>query len=71
MPPLALDKFGDDTGLSPVTLWRYRKLGWLSTVNICGKHYVPREAVAEFNRRAAAGEFAKVPNQPQRKESAK
>lgn len=57
-PPLSLDKFMEQSGLSPVTCWRYRKRGWLETVVIANRHYVTREAIAEFNRRATAGEFA-------------
>jgi hypothetical protein len=62
-PPLALDVYIRQSGLSPATCWRYRKRGWLKTVNIAGRHYVTREAIAEFNERAMRGEFAgKVQN---------
>ena len=44
MPPLSLDEFRRQTGLSPIV--------------IAGRHYVPRQAIADFNRRAADGEFA-------------
>ena len=57
-PPLALDQFMRQSGLSNATVWRYRKRGWLPVITIAGRHYVTREAIAEFNRRAAAGEFA-------------
>jgi hypothetical protein len=57
-PPLSLDRFMEQTGLSPMTCWRYRRRGWLTTIIIAGRHYVTREAISEFNRRAAAGEFA-------------
>lgn len=57
-PPLALDQFMRQSGLSNATVWRYRKRKWLQTITIAGRHYVTREAIAEFNRRAAAGEFA-------------
>jgi len=57
-PPLALDLYIRQSGLSPATCWRYRKRGWLRTVVIAGRHYVTREAIAEFNRRAGRGEFA-------------
>ena len=63
-PPLALDKYLYESGLSPVTAWRYRRKGWLKTINICGRHYITREAIADFNRRAEAGEFAKTPRNP-------
>ena len=59
-PPIALDKFIRESGLSAVTLWRYRRAGWLTTLNIAGRHYVTRSEIARFNRRAAAGEFAKI-----------
>jgi hypothetical protein len=57
-PPLSLDKFIEQSGLSPATCWRYRKRGWLKTIVISGRHYVTREAIADFNGRAANGEFA-------------
>lgn len=58
LPPLALDLFMIQTGLSQATCWRYRKKGWLKTVVIANRHYISREAIAEFNGRAASGEFA-------------
>ncbi len=69
-PPLALDKYLHESGISPVTAWRYRRKGWLQTINICGRHYVTREAVANFNRRAQAGEFSKTLRNPGLKEIA-
>jgi hypothetical protein len=57
---MSLDKFLEETGLSSVTVWRFRKKGFLQTVNICGRHYLLRSEIARFNRRAAAGEFAKA-----------
>jgi hypothetical protein len=63
-PPIALDKYLAESGISPVTAWRYRRKGWLKTINICGRHYLTRDAIAEFNRRAQAGEFSKLPRRP-------
>jgi hypothetical protein len=63
-PPLALDLYIRQSGFSPATCWRYRKKGWLQTVVIAGRHYVTREAIAEFNRRAARGEFAATIQNP-------
>jgi hypothetical protein len=63
-PMMSLDKFIEQTGLSAVTVWRYRKKGMLTTVNICGRQYILRAEIARFNQRAAAGEFAKSPNPP-------
>ena len=68
-PPIALDKFIQESGLSAVTVWRYRRAGWLSTLNICGRHYLTRAEIARFNARAAAGEFAKEPAKPKRRDS--
>jgi len=50
-----------DRGESTVTLWRRRKLGLIKCVNIFGKIYVDLQSLAEFDRRAAAGEFSKAP----------
>jgi hypothetical protein len=51
-----------DRGISDVTLWRWERRGWIKTVNICGKKYADLESLAAFDRRAAAGEFAKPPH---------
>jgi hypothetical protein len=61
---IALKKFTRDVGISAVTAWRWRKQGWLQVVNIAGRPYLTAEGLAEFQRRAVAGEFAqehKVP----------
>jgi len=47
-PIMSLDKFIEQTGLSAVTLWRYRKKGMLSTVNIAGRQYILRAEIARF-----------------------
>ena len=42
------------------TGFRWRKqYPWLKTVNIFGKLYISRDVIAEFERRALAGELAK------------
>jgi hypothetical protein len=56
-PPISLDKFLELSGLSPATAWRYRRRGWLTTIVISGRHYITRESIAQFNERAARGEF--------------
>jgi len=66
-PPLALDKFIEQSGLSAVTVWRYRRAGWLNTLNICGRHYLTRSEIARFNARAVAGEFSKQLARPKRR----
>ena len=57
-PPISLDAFIRESGMSASTCWRHRRKGWLKTITIAGRHYLTREAIAEFNTRAAAGEFA-------------
>ena len=59
---ISLHLWTQSIGRSSVTVWRWRKRGWLKTINIYGKPYVTDEAIKEFNRRAAAGEFAQEPN---------
>jgi hypothetical protein len=51
-----------DRGESNVTLWRRRKLGLIKCVNIFGKVYVDLQSLAEFDQRAARGEFARMPS---------
>jgi hypothetical protein len=42
------------------TGFRWRKeYPWLKTVNIFGRRYISRETIAEFERRAMAGELAR------------
>ena len=65
-PIICLKKFCEQIGVSDVTGWRWRKKGWLVTVNIAGRAYVTGGAVSEFLRRAEAGEFAQEHKVPQR-----
>jgi hypothetical protein len=59
--------FGRQIGRTPVTLWRWQKLGWLdASVNIAGKPYRTREAIEKFTRRATAGDFARAPHAPRK-----
>lgn len=37
--------------------WR-KRYSWLETVNIAGRVYIKRTSIAEFERRAMAGELA-------------
>jgi predicted site-specific integrase-resolvase len=48
-----------DRGISDTTLWRWCRRGWIKAVNISGKNYIDVSSLAEFDRRAAAGEFSK------------
>lgn len=52
---------------SSPTIWRWRRKKWLETTNISGRLYCTEEAIAEFKRRAAAGEFAQNHKVPSRK----
>ena len=63
---ISLTVFAAQAGISPITLWRWRKLGWLVTLNIAGRQYLSKESLAEFKRRAAAGEFAQDHKAPGR-----
>lgn len=61
MPKLkALDKFTCEMGVSPGTVWRWRKQGILETVSLHGRPYVTNEQAGRFVARVVAGEFAKV-----------
>jgi hypothetical protein len=66
-PPMALSQFIEQSALSPTTVWRFRKKGFLRTINICGRHYVLRSEIARFNARALTGEFARPYSRPPRK----
>jgi hypothetical protein len=63
---VSLDKWTQQTGVAPVTVWRWRNKGWLSVSNIAGKLYLTTEALLEFERRLKNGEFAKEPTVPKR-----
>jgi predicted site-specific integrase-resolvase len=67
---IALSRWVAQVGVTPLTAWRWRKRGWLKTVNIAGRQYLTQEAIDEFHRRAVAGEFAQVHKVPSRKEAA-
>jgi hypothetical protein len=69
-PPIqSLQAFITGMGIKPITAWRMRKKRWLTTINIAGRQYITADAVAEFMRRAEAGDFAKVHPTPKRKSS--
>ena len=58
---IALNKWLDEIGTSSVTAWRWRSRGWLKVTNVGGRLFLRPEDLAEFDRRAASGEFAKCP----------
>jgi predicted site-specific integrase-resolvase len=55
---ISLNKWLGDMGVTSTTGWRWRKRGILQVVNIYGRLYLSDEAIADFHRRATAGEFA-------------
>ena len=57
LPPMSLEKFIEQTGLSRSTIYRYESRGWLQTIVIAGRKYITRQAIADFNLRAGQGEF--------------
>lgn len=59
--PIPLLYWGRQRNLSPTTLWRYRKNGWLVTINIAGRPYLTPTAIQDFEERAVAGEFSRPP----------
>ncbi len=65
---ISLQKWMERVGVTACTTWRWRKRGWLRTVNIAGRQYLTQAAIDEFHRRAVAGEFAKEHKVPARKE---
>jgi len=65
---ISLSHWLAQVGVTACTAWRWRKKGWLETVNIAGRQYLTRKAIEEFQRRASAGEFAQPHKDPSRKE---
>jgi len=65
---ISLSKWLERVGVTPITAWRWRKKGWLRTVNIAGRQYLTQEAIDEFHRRVVAGEFAQEHKTPSRKD---
>ena len=51
---ISLDKWREQIGVTVCTVWRWRKKGWLKTVNICGRQYVNDQ------ERASDDDFAAV-----------
>lgn len=65
---VSLSRWLEQVGVTPCTAWRWRKKGWLKTVNIAGRQYLTQEAIEEFHPRASAGEFSQASNVPGLKE---
>ena len=56
---VAYDAWLNQLHITQATGWRWRKRGWIPTINIAGRVYVSRRDIAEFERRAMAGELAR------------
>jgi hypothetical protein len=53
------NSFLKQNGRSSSSGYRWRKNGWIKTINISGHLYVSQDEIDRFQKRAAAGEFAK------------
>jgi len=51
-------------GKTAATGWRWRRKGWIETVNIAGRVYISRQEIERFEARAAAGEFSQAHKAP-------
>jgi len=65
---IALDQWGEQIGRTAATIWRWRRDGWIEAINIAGRLYISRAAIARFEEAAAAGKFARVHPTPGGKE---
>jgi hypothetical protein len=66
---LGFDRWLKDIDRTPATGWRWRKRGWIKTINVCGRLYISRDEINRFETRAVAGEFSKTHVTPKRKEA--
>ncbi len=66
---VSFDDWLSDLGKTRVTGFRWRKLGLIEVVNIFGRLYLTREAIAEFEEKAKRGDFAREAKTPARREA--
>jgi hypothetical protein len=66
---VSLSKWLSEIGVTQCTAWRWRKKGWLKTINISGRQYLTQKSIDEFQHRATAGEFSQVHKVPNRKKN--
>jgi hypothetical protein len=59
---VALDAYRRSIGRSKTSIWRYRRRGWLPTVNILGRLYVKRSDISAFETAATNGLLAHPPH---------
>ena len=69
-PIILFALFLESLGVTPPTGWRWRKQGWIKTLNIAGRVYVSRDEIDKFQQRAASGEFSRIHKTPNRRERA-
>ena len=62
--PFAYHAWLESIGVSRPTGWRWRKNGMITTINISGRNYITQAEIDRFQKRAAAGEFAKTIQPP-------
>jgi hypothetical protein len=59
---ISLDAYRRAIGRSKTSLWRYRRRGWLPTVNVLGRLYLRRSDISAFEAAAARGSLARAPH---------
>ena len=64
---VAFDQWLSNIGLTRTTGWRYRRKGLIQTINVHGRIYLTREAIAEFEEKAKRGDFARECKTPARR----
>ncbi|MEY2407506.1 MAG: hypothetical protein QOF48_176 [Verrucomicrobiota bacterium] len=56
---VAVRAFRRELNIVPSTHWRWERKGWIGeSINVGGRKYHTARQIAEFRRRAEAGEFA-------------
>jgi hypothetical protein len=63
---ISLQKWTEQVGVVLCTVWRWRKKGWLTNINITGWQYLTQAAIKGLHRRAVAGDFSQIPVVPER-----
>jgi len=69
--PVSVTRFIQTAGISQVTFWRWEKKGMIQTVRVAGRKYITPAALAEFQKRLSAGEFAGTTKNPRANASKK